>query len=70
MEGREKTLRAKHEDTLWSMYWVGEALHEQGKYVEAEEIHHRAMESREKILGAKYEDTLWSINKVGAAIYK
>ena len=69
MEGREKTLGAEHEDTLWSIYCVGLALYKQGKYVDAEEMHRRAMEGREKTLGAEHKDTLWSIYKVGRALY-
>jgi len=58
MEGREKTLRANYKDTLWSIYRVGWAFYGQGKYVEAEEMHRRAIEGREKILRAEYKDTL------------
>jgi len=39
MEGREKILRAKHKDTLESIYQVGWALYKQEKYVDIEEMH-------------------------------
>ena len=70
MEGREKTLGPKHKDTLRSIYRVGVALYEQGKYADAEEIYRRAMEGREKTLGPKHIDTLWSIYRVGMALYE
>ncbi|PVH90575.1 hypothetical protein DM02DRAFT_547539, partial [Periconia macrospinosa] len=54
---REKKLGPEHPGTLLSVKNFGSVLSNQGKYEEAEAMHHRGLEGSEKVLRGVHPDT-------------
>jgi hypothetical protein len=65
---KEKVLGKEHPVTLTSMNNLGSALSNQGKYLEAEEIHRETLRLREKVLGNEHPNTLSSRGESGGSL--
>ena len=59
---RQKVLGPEHLDTLTNMNNLALVLSEQGKYMEAEQMHQQELGLRQKVLGSKHPSTLASVN--------
>ncbi|KAJ5902563.1 kinase-like protein [Penicillium taxi] len=68
-ERQKKTLGANHEDTLYSLHWLGYTIYKQKKYSAAEPELRQAYEGQKKSLGANHEDTLCSLHWLGRALF-
>ncbi|OQE11659.1 hypothetical protein PENVUL_c002G05109 [Penicillium vulpinum] len=68
-EGRKRTLGKDDEDTLGSLYWVGDTLFFQHQYALAETTYRDVWESRKETFGVDHEDTLGSLYRLGRALY-
>ena len=66
----KQTLGQGHEDTLNSKHWLGQALYQQRKYSEGEELFRQAARGQERTLGQDHEDTLYSKYWLGQALYQ
>lgn len=57
-------LGEEHPETLTSTNKLATALSDQGKHIEAEEMHQQTLELRKKVLGLEHPDTLTSLNNL------
>ncbi|CAZ83933.1 unnamed protein product [Tuber melanosporum] len=67
--GVQKIIGPDHQDSTRNINNQGVALHQQGKYDEAEILHRSALGDREKALGLDHRDTLNSVNNLGATLH-
>jgi len=66
---RRQILGEEHPDTLSSMMNLGNALNDQGKAAEAEQMHRQVLEVRERVLGKEHPGTLASMVNLGNALH-
>jgi len=58
LEVQERVRGKEHPDTLGSMMNLANALHNQGKYAEAEQMHRQVLEVEKRVLGKEHLHTL------------
>jgi tetratricopeptide (TPR) repeat protein len=65
----QSRLSARNENAkITLLHNVGQCLHNNGQYREAEQIHRQVLELNKKVLGPEHPDTLTSMNNVATAL--